>query len=397
MTNTTKTADPLFNLVIICWLFIPLLIILFLFFISMLNVLADFSLTQLNLLDIFQNLLKINIISNNLTIQTDNLPFILAIIGGFLIYCYIFDLIKKKGFEIFSNENQKTEFFSTLPFLFLLSLVLLYFLCYFSPEFLTKKQDEIMLVLIFLLILFISYVCYILFNKYVNTYEGIKRITSIRDENTQVPFYLANNDELISISFDTINIFTSIIFILTFIVFFIWLKYNLNFLTFLIIETSLLYLHIIYSTIRLSPKRLCNIKYKPYMNHVDESNVFIILDSSKGHYGILSKDDRFFLVMKDVISHIIPIKIKKEHEIVRIERKEKDKWSLIKHHGITAGKNALIKCLLYFTMSIGLFIVFIFASRFSLFALFISIVVLITMATLFLKFGFQTILRPNEH
>jgi len=397
MTANKKTADPLFNLVIICWLFIPLLITLFLFFISMLNVLADFSLTQLNLLDIFQKLLKINIISNNLTIETDNLPFILAIIGGFLIYCYIFDLIKKKGFEIFTNENQKTEFFSTLPFLFLLSLVLLYFLCYFSPQFLTKKQDEIMVVSIFLLILFFSYICYIFFKKYVNTYEGIKRITTIRDENTQVPFYLANNDELISISFDTINIFTSIIFILTFIVFFIWLKYNLNFLTFLIIEMSLLYLHIIYSTIQLSPKRLCNIKYKPYMNHGDETNVFLILDSSKGYYGILSKNDRFVLIMKDGISHIIPIKVKNEHEIVSPERNEKDKWSLIKYHGITAGKNALIKGVLYLTMSIGFFIVYIFVSRFSLFTLFISILVIVTIATLFLKIGFQKILRTNDH
>jgi len=243
----------------------------------------------------------LGIFSGNEGIKIENLGVLFALVGSFFLYCYFFDLIQKKGFAIFSLDGQDSKFSSALPYIFFSSLIILYFLAFIAHGF-EYTQFELYLSAIFFIVLTICLLLYAEFLKKVLTYDGLIKINHIKKYRSHFPRNCEIKDQ-ISFCWELFDICILFIFILSLIILFIWIKYNLNIFSLFVIEGTLIYLSLIYSSIRLAPKKMMNLTYK--ISSLSDNNVFI-LSESKDYYTILFENDHIEFVMKDTIRQIIP-------------------------------------------------------------------------------------------
>ena len=298
MTHNSRQYNPFYNIAIILWLFSPIFFIFlgivgFFFTTNFDSTLNEFNTRYiLNILGIF---------SGNEGIKIENLGVLFALVGSFFLYCYFFDLIQKKGFAIFSLDGQDSKFSSALPYIFFSSLIILYFLAFIAHGF-EYTQFELYLSAIFFIVLTICLLLYAEFLKKVLTYDGLIKINHIKKYRSHFPRNCEIKDQ-ISFCWELFDICILFIFILSLIILFIWIKYNLNIFSLFVIEGTLIYLSLIYSSIRLAPKKMMNLTYK--ISSLSDNNVFI-LSESKDYYTILFENDHIEFVMKDTIRQIIP-------------------------------------------------------------------------------------------
>lgn len=298
--------DILFNIVIIFWLAIPL-----------------FLLVYFSIAIVIENQIQFQLIRQQLDIQNithvifstasneSNFPVIIAIIAAFFIYCYIFDLIRKKGYSIYKFENQNLKFISSLDHLFILSSFGLIILIFLETSFIFQKKDELMFIAIIFTIFLITLLLFLELRDYFNTYSGLNQLNEIVTHNYRVQEILSNKNAFINFFLGQYNALSSFIFIVTFLFLFISFKMNFNILSIIFIETVLLQIHLIYSSISLSPKKIHNIRLK----NTELQNVFILSDSPNGYYSILLPNDEIKFIMKDEFVEISPIqKIKQPLE-----------------------------------------------------------------------------------
>ncbi len=140
------------------------------------------------------------------------------------------------------------------------------------------------------------------FLKKTLTYNGLKEINEIRKYINKFPLNSSKKDQ-ISFSFTLYDVTTIGVFLLTLFFAFFWLQFNLNIFSLLIIECTLIYISLVYSSIRLAPKKMMNIIYKNLS--IPDNDVFI-LSETKDYYTILFDNDRVEFIMKDTISQIVP-------------------------------------------------------------------------------------------
>jgi len=298
VTHNSRQYNPFYNIAIILWLFSPIFFIFlgivgFFFTTNFDSTLNEFNTRYiLNILGIF---------SGNEGIKIENLGVLFALVGSFFLYCYFFDLIQKKGFAIFSLDGQDSKFSSALPYIFFSSLIILYFLAFIAHGF-EYTQFELYLSAIFFIVLTICLLLYAEFLKKVLTYDGLIKINHIKKYRSHFPRNCEIKDQ-ISFCWELFDICILFIFILSLIILFIWIKYNLNIFSLFVIEGTLIYLSLIYSSIRLAPKKMMNLTYK--ISSLSDNNVFI-LSESKDYYTILFENDHIEFVMKDTIRQIIP-------------------------------------------------------------------------------------------
>jgi hypothetical protein len=296
--------DIMFNIAIISWLFIPLFLLFF-----------------LSLSIVIQNQMQFHTIAQQMDIQNithvigsgssleSNFPIVIALIAAFFIYCYFFDLIQRKGASIYQFEDQNLKFIGSADHLFILSAFGLALLVFLDSNFFVERKSELMFISILGVIYLISLILYLELRKYLNTYIGLTQLNELINEKYSQKVILSNKKAFIQFIFEQFDSLSSFIFILTFLTLFITFKLNFNILSIILIETILLQIHLIYSSIRLSPKKLHNIKLKS--NEKLES-VFILSESPKGYYSVLYPNDEIKFIMKDAILDIFPIQKIKE-------------------------------------------------------------------------------------
>jgi len=238
-----------------------------------------------------------------------NFPIVIALIAAFFIYCYFFDLIQRKGASIYQFEDQNLKFIGSADHLFILSAFGLALLVFLDSNFFVERKSELMFISILGVIYLISLILYLELRKYLNTYIGLTQLNELINEKYSQKVILSNKKAFIQFIFEQFDSLSSFIFILTFLTLFITFKLNFNILSIILIETILLQIHLIYSSIRLSPKKLHNIKLKS--NEKLES-VFILSESPKGYYSVLYPNDEIKFIMKDAILDIFPIQKIKE-------------------------------------------------------------------------------------
>lgn len=302
MTLKKEGYDTFYNIVIICWLFFSVSCIYLGFIGSYVSSNFNATLNELNFHSIFSNVIQVSSEAGKNSITFENLTVALTIIGSFLIYCYFFDLIQKKGFLIFKLEGQESKFSSALPYIFFSCLFVLYFVVMMIPNAYTYLKYEVQLILVFLAILFISLFFYSELIKTALTYEGLKRINKIKLYESKIPLKFELIDQ-ISFCYTFVDLISIITFLFTLFTVLISFKLNLNIFTVLIIECTLIYLSLIYSSLRLIPKNMVTINYKnkPF----PDTDVFV-LSESKEYYTILYENDEIEFVMRDIVSQIVP-------------------------------------------------------------------------------------------
>jgi len=298
VTRNSRQYDPFYNIAIILWLFSPI-------FFVFLGIVGFFFTTNfdstLNEFNTRYILNSLGIFSGDEGIKIENLGVLFALAGSFFLYCYFFDLIQKKGFAIFSLDGQDSKFSSALPYIFFSSLTILYFLAFIAHGF-EYTQFELYLSAIFFIVLMICLFLYTEFLKKVLTYDGLIKINHIQKYRSHFPRNYGIKDQ-ISFCWELFDICVLLIFILSLFTLFIWIKYNLNIFSLFVIEGTLIYLSLIYSSIRLAPKKMMNLTYKH--SSLSDNNVFI-LSESIDYYTILFENDRIEFVMKDTIRQILP-------------------------------------------------------------------------------------------
>jgi len=259
------------------------------------------TLSELNTRSILSNIFDFSFGPGSGNIKLEGLTAIIALIGAFIIYCYFFDLIQKKGFAIFSLEGHDSKFSSALPYIFFSALIILYFILSMVQNAFKYNQFETLISLIFLLIFVISLSLYTELMKKALTFEGLKRINEIKLYVSKIPQRNETKDQ-ISFCFAILTLFPMIIFVFSLFTALVWLKLNLNILTLILIECTLIYLSLIYSSISLLPKKMVNVMYE---TRPPDKDVFI-LSESKDYYTVLFKNNKIEFVIKDTVSRIIP-------------------------------------------------------------------------------------------
>jgi len=303
VTLQNSKYNVFYNLVIIFWLFLPLFII----FLALVGVYFstnfDSTLNEFNFRFIFSNIINNSGESGGKQTIFENFTVIIALMGSFLLYCYFFNLIQKKGFSILKLEGQDSKFSSALPYIFFLSLISLYWIALAVKNVYQYLEWEIFLIIILLVILILSIYFYSKIMKKTSTYNGLVEFDEIKQYERTIPLGLGIKNQ-ISFCLTFFDLYPLILFVFTLFTVLFYLKFNFSIFTLIITECILIYLSIIYSSICIIPKNKITIFYKnkPF----PDKDVFLLSESSKDYYTILFDNNRIEFVMRDTISHIIP-------------------------------------------------------------------------------------------
>ncbi len=304
MGDETKTYDTFLNLVILFWLFLPIIFLVFSLSFLILSTNFNLTLNESNIRFIIGAFFD-----SGSGIQFDKITLTLTLLGSFLIYCYIFNMIRNKGFSVFRMEENDSKFFSALPYLFFSSILIMVTLLVFFPKIFEYKQSEILYIIPFLIVLFASFLLFAFFSKDAITYDGLKRINEIKKPTNTTFWKFTKRDftkrDLISYCYSYFDLFSFLLFIFSVLLAIVWFKSNMNLITLIIVETTFLYLNLLYSSISLIPKKMYSLSFKE--NNIEPIvDFFMLSEASEDYYSALLSDNTIKFINKDSVSVIVP-------------------------------------------------------------------------------------------